>query len=121
MKPTTDEKFMDPGLQKLDTPHGAVRYREVGDGPPLILLHGSGPGVTGWQNFAGNVHAFAQNFRTFILEFPGFGVSDSFGDLHPMVSASMALREFVDRKELPRVSLVGNSMGGFDCICDRTT
>ena len=90
-----------------------LRYREAGDGPPLVLLHGSGPGVTGWRNFSGNVPVFAQHFRTLVLELPGFGVSDPAGDLHPMASAQTAVRDFVDGLGLGRVSLLGNSMGGF--------
>ncbi|MGN7227926.1 alpha/beta fold hydrolase [Dietzia maris] len=103
----------DPALRELATAGGVLRYREAGDGPPLLLLHGSGPGVTGWRNFSGNVPAFSRHFRTLVLELPGFGVSDPVGDLHPMVSAQTAVLDFVDGLGLEKVSLLGNSMGGF--------
>lgn len=103
----------EPALRELPTEQGVLRYREAGDGPPLLLLHGSGPGVTGWRNFSGNVPAFARHFRTLVLELPGFGVSDPAGDLHPMVSAQTAVLDFVDGLGLEKVSLLGNSMGGF--------
>lgn len=103
----------DPALRELATARGVLRYREAGDGPPLLLLHGSGPGVTGWRNFSGNVPAFSRHFRTLVLELPGFGVSDPVGDLHPMVSAQTAVLDFVDGLGLEKVSLLGNSMGGF--------
>ncbi|MGV9709053.1 alpha/beta fold hydrolase [Gordonia sp. NPDC003424] len=102
-----------PELRELPTPHGTLRYRESGEGPPLLLLHGSGPGVTGWRNFRGNLPALAEHYRTLILEFPGFGVSDSFGAPHPMVSARSAVTAFLDGLGLDRVRLIGNSMGGF--------
>lgn len=102
-----------PELRELPASQGVLRYREVGDGPPLVLLHGSGPGVTGWRNFSGNVSAFARHFRTLVLELPGFGVSDPAGDLHPMAAAQTAVQDFVDGLGLEKVSLVGNSMGGF--------
>ena len=54
-----------------------LRYHEAGDGPPLVLLHGSGPGVSGWRNFGGNLGVFAQHFRTLALEFPGFFVGSA--------------------------------------------
>lgn len=111
-EPTTTE----PELKELSTEHGVLRYREAGDGPPLVLLHGSGPGVTGWRNFSGNLPAFAEHFRTFALELPGFGVSDDFGAPHPMLSAQKALTAFLDGLGLDRVRLLGNSMGGFVAV-----
>lgn len=102
-----------PELLELPTEHGVLRYREAGDGPPLVLLHGSGPGVTGWRNFRGNLSALAAHFRTFVLELPGFGVSDSFGAPHPMMSAQTAVTAFLDGMGLDRVRMIGNSMGGF--------
>lgn len=78
-----------------------------------MLLHGSGPGVTGWRNFAGIMPAFAEHFRTFVLEFPGFGVSDDVDTPHPMVAAQTATRDFMDGMGLEKVHLLGNSMGGF--------
>lgn len=102
-----------PELRELATPHGTLRYREAGDGPPLVLLHGSGPGVTGWRNFSGNMPVLARHYRTIVLEFPGFGVSDSFGAPHPMHSAPTAVRALLDGLGLDSVRLIGNSMGGF--------
>lgn len=104
---------MTPALLELPTEHGVLRYRESGDGPPLVLLHGSGPGVTGWRNFGTNLPAFAPHYRTIVLEFPGFGVSDDFGAVHPMQSARTAVRALLDGLSLDRVRMVGNSMGGF--------
>ena len=60
----------------LDTPAGALHYHEAGDGPPLVMLHGSGPGVSGWANFGDNLAAFAPHFRCLVLDLPGFGVVD---------------------------------------------
>ncbi|MFE3445901.1 alpha/beta fold hydrolase [Nocardia sp. NPDC059180] len=98
-------------LREVRTDSGVLRYHEAGEGPPLLLLHGSGPGVTGWRNFRGNLGVFAENFRCLILEFPGFGVSDDFGG-HPMVTALEAVARFVDALGLDRVDIIGNSMGG---------
>ncbi len=78
---------------------------------PLLLLHGSGPGVTGWRNFRGILGTFAEHFRCLILEFPGFGVSDDFGG-HPMVTAQGAVLTFVEALGLDSVDIIGNSMGG---------
>ena len=98
-------------LREISTSAGTLRYHDVGDGPVLLFLHGSGPGVTGWRNFRGVLPTFAQSFRCLILEFPGFGVSDDFGG-HPMVTAQGVVAPFLDALELERVDVIGNSMGG---------
>ena len=101
-------------LRELSTDEGVLRYHEAGpaDAPPLVLLHGSGPGVTGWRNFQGNLPALAQHFRCLVLEFPGFGVSDP-TDQHPMMAALPSVGRFLDGLGLDRVDVIGNSMGGF--------
>ena len=98
-------------FREISTDAGVLRYHEAGDGAPLIFLHGSGPGVTGWRNFRGVLGTFAEHFRCLILEFPGFGVSDDLGG-HPMVTAQGAVATFVDELGLESVDIIGNSMGG---------
>jgi pimeloyl-ACP methyl ester carboxylesterase len=101
----------DGTLREISTDAGALRYHEAGEGPALLLLHGSGPGVTGWRNFGGILGTLAAHFRCLVLEFPGFGVSDDFGG-HPMVTAQGALVTFVSTMGLDRIDIIGNSMGG---------
>jgi pimeloyl-ACP methyl ester carboxylesterase len=98
-------------LREIETPKGVLRYYDAGDGPALLFLHGSGPGVTGWRNFRGVLPTFAAHYRCLVLEFPGFGVSDDFGG-HPMVTAQGAVKPFLDALDVPRVDVIGNSMGG---------
>jgi pimeloyl-ACP methyl ester carboxylesterase len=109
---TTDFTY-ESTLREITTDAGVLRYHEAGptDGPPLLLLHGSGPGVTGWRNFRGVLGTFAEFFHSLVLEFPGFGVSDDFGG-HPMITALDAVVRFVDALGLETVDIVGNSMGG---------
>ncbi|WP_326695398.1 alpha/beta fold hydrolase [Streptomyces sp. NBC_01387] len=107
---TTDTSYR-ATLRELATDGGVLRYHEAGEGPPLLLLHGSGPGVTGWRNYRGNLGFFAEHFRCLILEFPGFGVSDP-ADGPPMVTAQQSVERFLDGLGLDRVHVIGNSMGG---------
>ena len=102
----------DETLRELPTDEGTLRYHEAGDGPPLLLLHGSGPGVTGWRNYRGNLPALARHFRCLALEFPGFGVSDPVEE-NPMAAAPKAVLRFLEGLGLDRVDVVGNSLGGF--------
>lgn len=101
----------DATLREIRTESGILRYHEAGEGHPLLLLHGSGPGVTGWRNFRGILSRFAAHFRCLVLEFPGFGISDDFGT-HPMRAAHSAVPIFVDALRLGTVDIIGNSMGG---------
>jgi pimeloyl-ACP methyl ester carboxylesterase len=105
------ELTYDDTLRELSTDTGVLRYHEAGEGPVLLFLHGSGPGVTGWRNFRGVLPAFAAHFRCLVLEFPGFGVSDDFGG-HPMLTAQGAVVRFADQLGLDSVDIIGNSMGG---------
>ncbi|GAA3146736.1 alpha/beta fold hydrolase [Planomonospora alba] len=107
----TTELTFESTARELATARGVLCYHEAGQGPPLLFLHGSGPGVSGWRNFRGNLAAFAEHFRCLILEFPGFGVSDP-TDEHPMAAASGAVTRFLDGLGLERADVIGNSMGG---------
>ena len=101
----------DDTLRELPTDAGVLRYHEVGDGPPLLLLHGSGPGVTGWRNYRQNLPALSRHFRCLVLEFPGFGVSHD-TDQSPLVAGPAAVLRFLDGLGLRGVPVIGNSMGG---------
>ncbi|WP_027503475.1 alpha/beta fold hydrolase [Rhodococcus sp. UNC363MFTsu5.1] len=97
--------------REVVTGKGVLRYHEAGEGPPLILLHGSGIGVSGWRNYRGNLAVFAEHFRCYILEFPGFGVSDPV-EGHPVLTAGSSVIRFMDALGIPSAAMIGNSMGG---------
>lgn len=96
----------------LETDHGEIHYHEAGDGPVLLLLHGAGPGVSGWANFEGNLPVFAEHFRTIVPDMPGFGASPPWEGGHPYLSAVDATLDVIERLDLGAVRIVGNSMGG---------
>jgi 4,5:9,10-diseco-3-hydroxy-5,9,17-trioxoandrosta-1(10),2-diene-4-oate hydrolase len=90
-----------------------LHYEEAGSGPPVVLLHGGGPGASGPSNFARNLPVFAERFRALVIDQPGYGKSDK-----PPVQgnyftfAAHALAGLLDEAGLDRVHLVGNSLGG---------
>jgi len=90
---------------------GDIHYHEAGDGPALILLHGSGPGVTGWANFENNLPVFARHFRTFIIDLPGYGGSAPVAGMPMQVCADAVIR-FMDGLKIDRAHIMGNSLGG---------
>lgn len=96
-------------LAKLS--HGNVHYHDVGTGPNLLLIHGSGPGVMGWANYQGNLGVFAKKFRCIVIDLPGYGKSDVIeGDpVGGCVEACLALLKHLN---IDSVHIIGNSLGG---------
>lgn len=91
-------------------------YHVAGDEslPTVILLHGSGPGVSSWSNFQHNLPVLSQSFRVFMPDMPGFGKSDlpEIDAIYPIFTARWLLT-FMDAVGIRNASLVGNSMGGY--------
>jgi 2-hydroxy-6-oxonona-2,4-dienedioate hydrolase len=94
----------------VDTTSWRLHYNEAGDGHPVILLHGSGPGATGWSNFAPNIRALVRSFRVLAVDAPGWGRSTA--GLPEHYDHPNAVLELMDALEIERAALVGNSMGG---------
>ena len=94
--------------------HEAGPGHEAEAGSALVLLHGSGPGVSGWSNFRGNFPVFAERFRTVVPDMPGFGRSErpELDRAYPRVAAEQLLR-LLDALGIERAHLLGNSMGGY--------
>jgi len=88
-----------------------LHYNEAGEGPVLIMLHGSGPGVSGWSNFKANFPVYAQHFRTIIPDMPGFGRSplNELDRPYPEVAAAAVLH-LMDELGIASAHLLGNSM-----------
>ncbi|NNH74251.1 alpha/beta fold hydrolase [Nocardia uniformis] len=91
-----------------------LRYHEAGSGAPLVLLHGSGPGVSGWANFGNNLEVLSRHFRCLVLDQPGFGGSErpEVYERNYLRIASDAVIALLDELGIEKASLLGNSMGG---------
>jgi 2,6-dioxo-6-phenylhexa-3-enoate hydrolase len=90
-----------------------IHYNEAGAGPVAVMLHGGGPGASGWSNFQRNVGPFSERFRTLLVDLPGFGKSDSVAPNEPRSQFNArALRDLFDALGVERAHLIGNSMGG---------
>ncbi len=90
-----------------------MHYNEAGSGPAVVMVHGGGPGASGWSNFQRNVRAFAEHHRTLLVDMPGFGQSDSVAVTEPRSQhTARAICTLLDKLGIEKASLVGNSMGG---------
>lgn len=104
--------------RKLTLPSGLrMRYYEAGTAgaTPVVLLHGSGPGATGWSNFSGNIGEIADaGFHVIAPDMPGWGDSDA--QATKDIDHDATLVEFLDELGLAQAALVGNSMGAHTAI-----
>ena len=93
-----------------------VHFHDVGpaDGPPLVFLHGSGPGASGYSNFQDNFRVFGEaGFRTLVPDAIGYGRSSMPADAEYHLDYLVeATRRFLDAVGVERASFIGNSMGG---------
>ncbi len=94
---------------------GAIQtnYHDVGQGEPILLLHGSGPGVSAWANWRLSIQALQQDYRLLAPDFAGFGYS-LFPEDMPFNRDTwlQQIVDFLDALGLEQVNVIGNSFGG---------
>lgn len=95
---------------------GSVRVQELGEGPPLLFVHGASVGGTSWSGLAA---ALAVDHRCILLDRPGCGLSDPIvgGPLRTLEQvqayADRLVPEVLDALDLERAAVLGTSYGGF--------
>lgn len=95
----------------INSEAGSLHYHEAGEGPALILLHGSGPGVSGWANFADTLTSFADRFRCIVPDFPGYGGSDAV-EGNPVEVCVSSVITLMNELNIDKAHIIGNSLGG---------
>ncbi len=90
-----------------------TNYLQAGSGNPVVLVHGSGPGVTAYANWRLTIPALAERMRVLAPDMAGFGFTERpAGHVYGVDTWVDQLVGFLDALELPSASLVGNSFGG---------
>ncbi|AWK72543.1 2-hydroxy-6-oxo-2,4-heptadienoate hydrolase [Rhodococcus oxybenzonivorans] len=92
----------------------ATNFHEAGSGDPVLLLHGSGPGVSAWANWQHTIPVLAERHRVLAPDLVGFGYTERPTDIR--YSAQTWIDHvwgFLDAMKIERTSIVGNSLGGF--------
>lgn len=90
-----------------------TNYHDVGDGQPVVLLHGSGPGVSAWANWRLTLGPLSNDFRVIAPDLAGFGFTEyPAGDTLDKGRWVGHVLDLLDALELEWVDLVGNSFGG---------
>lgn len=87
-----------------------VNVVELGEGPPVLLVHGL---AGSWQNWLENVCPLAASHRVIAVDLPGFGHSAVPRQDISISGYAHCLESVCEQLEAERVAVVGNSMGGF--------
>ncbi len=96
-------------MSSITTDQGILHYEVFGRGQPVILLHGW---LGSWGLWQETMTHIGQHFRTYALDFWGFGES---GKKRPTFTVSdfvVMVNQFMEQLGIARAPLVGHSMGG---------
>jgi pimeloyl-ACP methyl ester carboxylesterase len=85
-----------------------MAYLDVGEGPPVILLHGFGGSMWQWEH---QQTALSAHFRVITPDLVGAGLSDKPDIEYRPDQMLEFLVGFMDALNIPQASIVGNSMG----------
>ncbi len=97
----------------IDVNGVATHYHDIGSGDPVLLLHGSGPGVSAWANWQRVIPPLAESHRVLALDIVGFGHTDRPADIRYSLQTWVDhVWGFLDALGMERASIVGNSLGG---------
>ena len=90
-----------------------TNYHDSGSGAPVLLIHGSGPGVSAWANWRTVMPALAERARVIAPDMAGFGYSERpAGFVYGMDVWVRQAVGLLDALQIARADLVGNSFGG---------
>lgn len=97
----------------VDTGAVLTNYHDVGSGEPVLMLHGSGPGVSAFANWRLVLQALPGDFRLLAPDLAGFGYSVTPKDfVYSRQNWLDQIVRFIDAMGVDKVHVVGNSFGG---------
>jgi 2-hydroxymuconate-semialdehyde hydrolase len=90
-----------------------TNVHDIGQGKPLMFIHGSGPGVTAWANWRLVMPELAKTRRVIAPDMVGFGFTDRpAGMTYNMDTWVQQALDVLDALGIEQTDLVGNSFGG---------
>jgi pimeloyl-ACP methyl ester carboxylesterase len=88
-------------------------FHELGDGQPVVFLHGGGPGCTSWSDFGAVAPYFARNRHVFLPDLLQYGRTEKVRITGPMWDFHAAkMVALFDVWRLDRPDIICNSWGG---------
>ena len=81
-----------------------TNYHDLGSGFPVLMLHGSGPGVSAWANWRLVMPSLAERARVIAPDMAGFGYTERRPDLRydmdTWVAQAVGMLDALDRKSV---------------------
>ncbi len=98
-----------PDLKIIDCKGRTMSYREAGQGPVALFLHGIGSGSGSYE---GQFDGLADSLRMIAWDAPGYGKSDPLADETPTsADYADAAAGLLDTLGVDKIHLVGHSLG----------
>lgn len=85
-----------------------LNYKKLGEGEPIIILHGLFGMLDNWQTLARKI---AENYTVYLLDQRNHGRSPH-AEVHTYQEMAKDLKAFMDQELLTRAHVLGHSMGG---------
>lgn len=99
--------------KKIDVKGIQTHYHETGEGEAVLLIHGSGPGVTAWANWRLIIPRLSEKFKVYAPDIVGFGYTERSDNIEYGVETwTNHLINFIEAVGESRVHIIGNSLGG---------
>jgi pimeloyl-ACP methyl ester carboxylesterase len=96
-------------VSSFTTDQGIVHYEVYGRGRPVILLHGW---LGSWGLWQETMEYLGQFFRTYALDFWGFGESGKKRETYQIQDFVSLVDQFMEQLGIGSAPIVGHSMGG---------
>jgi pimeloyl-ACP methyl ester carboxylesterase len=93
-----------------------THYVHAGEGEPVLLVHGGGPGASGASGWAKTIPALAENFHVYAIDLIGSGYTDKPKMEYSFQTLVNHVAGFVDALNLKDIRICGNSQGAYVAI-----
>ena len=105
-------KYADSESKIIEIDGMNIHYKDEGQGPVLVLLHGVCASLHTWDGW---VERLKGHYRIIRFDIPGFGLTGPFPDssLYNIDYGVEAFEKFLNALKLEKFYLVGNSLGGY--------
>jgi pimeloyl-ACP methyl ester carboxylesterase len=112
-EPSEREASINVTRHEIQVGHQTVYYQVVGQGEPIILIHGLSGSSRWWVR---NIPALAEHYRLYLIDLPGFGTMRHYRQRFALDEVASGIVLWMEAVGIKQAHLVGHSMGGYICL-----